>query len=391
TKAPEGYTIDSKMYPFEIKDNKQVISKTVSDDKIIGKIEITKTDLKDDKKFLPGTEFTIFDKNGKEVSKAVTDKDGKVIFDNLVYGEYTYQETKAPEGYVIDNTKHAFKIETDKQVVSQTVTNDAIKGKIEITKTDSKDSKKVLANTEFTIFDSNKKEIAKAMTNKEGKVEFDNLVYGNYYYQETKAPEGYTIDSKMYPFEIKDNNQVISKTVSDDKIIGKIEITKTDSKDSKKVLANTEFTIFDSNKKEVLKGVTNKEGKIVFDNLEYGNYYYQETKAPEGYKIDDKLYLFEIKEQNQVISKIVTNDPIVIEEIKKDDSNSKNEENITSSNQVKDDVQKDKINTSNNKSSYESNSSSSPQTYDASMLPYIGLFTISTIGLAASTFNKKRK
>ena len=379
------------MYPFEIKDNNQVISKTVSDDKIIGKIEITKTDLKDDKKFLPGTEFTIFDKNGKEVSKAVTDKDGKVIFDNLVYGEYTYQETKAPEGYVIDNTKHAFKIETDKQVVSQTVTNDAIKGKIEITKTDSKDSKKILANTEFTIFDSNKKEIAKAMTNKEGKVEFDNLVYGNYYYQETKAPEGYTIDSKMYPFEIKDNNQVISKTVLDDKIIGKIEITKTDSKDSKKVLANTEFTIFDSNKKEVLKGVTNKEGKIVFDNLEYGNYYYQETKAPEGYKIDDKLYLFEIKEQNQVISKIVTNDPIVIEEIKKDDSNSKNEENITSSNQVKDDVQKDKINTSNNKSSYESNSSSSPQTYDASMLPYIGLFTISTIGLAASTFNKKRK
>ncbi|WP_416389516.1 prealbumin-like fold domain-containing protein, partial [Paraclostridium bifermentans] len=36
------------------------------------------------------------------------------------------------------------------------------------------------------------------MTNKEGKVEFDNLVYGNYYYQETKAPEGYTIDNEMY-------------------------------------------------------------------------------------------------------------------------------------------------------------------------------------------------
>ncbi|WP_394867538.1 prealbumin-like fold domain-containing protein, partial [Paraclostridium bifermentans] len=155
--------------------------------------------------------------------------------------------------------------------------------------------------------------------------------------------------------------------------------------------ANTEFTIFDSNKKEVLKGVTNKEGKIVFDNLEYGNYYYQETKAPEGYKIDDKLYLFEIKEQNQAISKIVTNDPIVVEEIKKDDSNSKNEENITSSNQGKDDSQKDKINSSDNKTSYESKNSNSPQTYDNSMLPYIGLFTISTIGLAASTFNKRRK
>ncbi|WP_148550040.1 SpaA isopeptide-forming pilin-related protein [Paraclostridium bifermentans] len=391
TKAPEGYTIDSKMYPFEVKDNNQVISKTASDDKIIGKIEITKTDSKDSKKVLANTEFTIFDSNKKEIAKATTNKEGKVEFDNLGYGSYYYQETKAPEGYTIDNKMYPFEIKDNNQVISKTASDDKIIGKIEITKTDSKDSKKVLANTEFTIFDSNKKEIAKAMTNKEGKVEFDNLGYGSYYYQETKAPEGYTIDSKMYPFEVKDNNQVISKTASDDKIIGKIEITKTDSKDSKKVLANTEFTIFDSNKKEVLKGVTNKEGKIVFDNLEYGNYYYQETKAPEGYKIDDKLYLFEIKEQNQVISKIVTNDPIVIEEIKKDDSNSKNEENITSSNQVKDDVQKDKINTSNNKSSYESNSSSSPQTYDASMLPYIGLFTISTIGLAASTFNKKRK
>ncbi|WP_170182739.1 prealbumin-like fold domain-containing protein, partial [Paraclostridium bifermentans] len=39
--------------------------------------------------------FTVFDKDGKVVSKAVTDKGGKVVFDNLVYGEYTYQETKA--------------------------------------------------------------------------------------------------------------------------------------------------------------------------------------------------------------------------------------------------------------------------------------------------------
>ncbi|MBN8047758.1 collagen binding domain-containing protein [Paraclostridium bifermentans] len=391
TKAPNGYVIDNTKHAFKIEIDNQVVTNTIKNGEIQGKLEITKVDAKDAKKFLPGTEFTVFDKSGKEVSKAVTDKDGKVVFDNLVYGEYTYQEIKAPEGYVIDNTKHAFKIETDKQVVSHTVTNGKIKGKIEITKTDSKDSKKVLANTEFIIFDSNKKEIAKATTNKEGKVEFDNLGYGNYYYQETKAPEGYTIDNKMYPFEIKDNNQVVSKTVSDDKIIGKIEITKTDSKDSKKVLANTEFTIFDSNKKEVAKAMTNKEGKAEFDNLGYGNYYYQETKAPEGYRIDNKMYPFEIKDNNQVISKIVTNDPIVVEEIKKDDSNSKNEENITSSNQGKDDSQKDKINSSDNKTSYESKNSNSPQTYDNSMLPYIGLFTISTIGLAASTFNKRRK
>ncbi|TQO59023.1 prealbumin-like fold domain-containing protein, partial [Paraclostridium bifermentans] len=66
---------------------------------------------------------------------------------NLVYGEYTYQETKAPEGYVIDNTKHAFKIETDKQVVTNTIKNNEIIGKLEITKTDAKDAKKFLPGT----------------------------------------------------------------------------------------------------------------------------------------------------------------------------------------------------------------------------------------------------
>ncbi|MCE9677557.1 hypothetical protein LPC27_17495, partial [Paraclostridium bifermentans] len=246
TKAPEGYTIDNKMYPFEIKDNNQVVSKTVSDDKIIGKIEITKVDSKDAKKFLPGTEFTVFDKNGKEVSKEVTDKDGKVVFDNLVYGEYTYQETKAPNGYVIDNTKHAFKIETNNQVVTNTIKNNEIIGKLEITKIDAKDAKKFLPGTEFTVFDKNGKEVSKAVTDKDGKVIFDNLVYGEYTYKETKAPNGYVIDNTKHAFKIETDKQVVSQTVTNGKIKGKIEITKTDSKDSKKVLANTEFTIFDS-------------------------------------------------------------------------------------------------------------------------------------------------
>ncbi|CEP50075.1 Cna B domain-containing protein [[Clostridium] sordellii] len=250
------------------------------------------------------------------------------------------------------------------------------------------------------------------MTDKEGKVVFENLEYGNYYYKETKAPEGYTIDNKMYPFEIKDNNQVISKTATDDKIIGKIEITKKDSKDSKKVLANTEFTIFDSNKKEIKKGVTDKEGKVVFENLEYGNYYYKETKAPEGYTIDNKMYPFEIKDNNQVISKTATNDKIVpikdpikdptLEEnvtVKPEDSNNKQIEpsnenraeldNNTKNNKVTENISSEK--TDNNKVQTTKDNYGNPITSDSSILPYIGLFAVSTIGLAVNLNNRKKK
>ncbi|RIZ58148.1 SpaA isopeptide-forming pilin-related protein, partial [Paraclostridium bifermentans] len=238
TKAPKGYNLDSKEIKIIINENQ--IGTTVDLGNILNtqsdhNATIKKVDSDNEKKVLEGAVFEIQNLSGSKITSVTTGKDGIANL-KLSPGKYKAVEKKAPQGYILNTDPIQFEIKLDSDSdINLVVKNDAIKGKIEITKTDSKDSKKVLANTEFTIFDGNKKEIAKAMTNKEGKVEFDNLGYGNYYYQETKAPEGYTIDSKMYPFEVKDNNQVISKTVSDDKIIGKIEITKTDSKDSKKV------------------------------------------------------------------------------------------------------------------------------------------------------------
>ena len=419
-KAPEGYNL-AKNQNIVVEAEKTNTVKVV-DTKIKGSIEITKVDSKDAKKVLAGTEFTIFDSNKKEVAKAVTGKDGKVVFNNLAYGNYYYQETKAPEGYTIDNKMYPFEIVKNNQVIEKSSANDKIVGSIEITKVDSKDAKKVLAGTEFTIFDSNKKEITKAVTGKDGKVVFKNLAYGKYYYQETKAPEGYTIDNKMYPFEIAKNNQVIEKTAANDKIVGSVEITKVDSKDAKKVLAGTEFTIFDSNKKEITKAVTGKDGKVVFKNLAYGNYYYQETKAPEGYTIDNKMYPFEIAKNNQVIEKTAANEEIYkstdenekpkldkltypsepdkAEKTSQDDPKDPGELDNTEKSD-KDDSKglskPEKIeNTNQNESSDKINSDetdnpNNPKTSDSSMLPYIGLFAASSIGLAVNTIRRKRK
>jgi len=55
-------------------------------------------------------------------------------------------------------------------------------------------------------------------------------------------------------------------------------------KDTKKVLANAEFSLLDENKKEVYTGlVTDKTGKITISELMPGKYYIKETKAPSGY------------------------------------------------------------------------------------------------------------
>ena len=47
----------------------------------------------------------------------VTDANGHIRVRGLVYGEYYFQETKAPKGYVIDPTKREFLLRTPEQLM----------------------------------------------------------------------------------------------------------------------------------------------------------------------------------------------------------------------------------------------------------------------------------
>ena len=85
-----------------------------------------------------------------------------------------------------------------------------IEGSVELIKKDSK-TRKPLENAEFTIYKvvGEKTEFYKALrTDKNGKLTFTEVPYGNYVIKETKAPEGYNIDTGEYPFSIKENGQV---------------------------------------------------------------------------------------------------------------------------------------------------------------------------------------
>lgn len=305
--VPQGYVINSNMQLFSIKEDNQVVKNNNSKDLIKGDLELSKIDSKS-KKPLAGVEFTLLDKDKKEIEKKTTDKTGKVAFENLVYGTYYYKESKAIEGYVENDNIYPVKIENNNEVIKKIVENYKIKGNLEITKIDS-ESKDPLKGVEFTVFDKNNKEVSKLTTNDEGKAIFSNLEYGNYYYKETKALEGYVENNNKYIFEIKTNNQNVFKILENEKIKGSLEIIKVDS-ESKEPLKGVEFTVFDKNNKEVSKLTTNDEGKVIFNNLEYGNYYYKETKSLEGYVGNNNKYDFEIKTKNQKVAKKVENNEI---------------------------------------------------------------------------------
>ncbi|MGG7143345.1 Spy0128 family protein [Clostridium nigeriense] len=175
--------------------------------------------------------FELRDKDDRVLQTVKNNADGTIQFKAISYDtvgdyEYTVKEVNENLGGIIYD-KSSFKINVkvtddgkgnllatvdypESKVVFE---NEIIKGSIEIIKTDSKD-KKLLANAEFTIKDSEGKVIASKKTDKNGKVVFEGLKYGKYTYQETVAPTGYIIDNKEYSFEIKDNGVVIKYTIT---------------------------------------------------------------------------------------------------------------------------------------------------------------------------------
>lgn len=74
-----------------------------------GRIEILKVDEKGNP--LKDAQFAIFSKeNGVLIRESETDVNGKILFNLLPLGEYTFKETVAPNGYMLDKTVHTLEI-----------------------------------------------------------------------------------------------------------------------------------------------------------------------------------------------------------------------------------------------------------------------------------------
>ena len=212
----KGYIADATPVAFDIVNNGQVVKVQKENKPITGKVQITKLDLTT-RKVLPNTEFEITDENGNQIVTGITDKNGIFEFGPLKYGKYFYRELKAPEGYLIDGNKYPFEIKTNDEIVKCEMTDKKITGKLQITKKDASTGA-LLPNTTFAIYDNNGKVVAKGKTDKNGIFEFGPLEYGKYFYQEIEAPKGYNIDTKKYPFEIKNDGEIIKCEMKDTRI-----------------------------------------------------------------------------------------------------------------------------------------------------------------------------
>ncbi|MED2435600.1 SpaA isopeptide-forming pilin-related protein [Bacillus thuringiensis] len=327
TKAPEHYQLDSKLIPFTISiDQTTVVNLTATNSLTKGSALLTKVD--NYNKTLAGAEFTVQDRNGKNIpryEKLTTNEHGQIEAKDLRPGKYQFVETKAPEHYELDKTPILFEIEKSQTTVaSVTAKNALIKGDITLTKVDDTDGTTLEGAVFKIVNDKNEDVRTELVTNQEGKIIATGLRPGNYKFIEMKAPEHYALNKTPIEFTIKESQATaINVTATNSLTKGGIELTKVDSVNAKETLEGAVFKIVNDKGEDVRTELTtDKDGKLVVQDLRPGNYKLIETKAPTYYDVNEEPIEFIIEKSQQKLIPITFKNSLTkgkVKLIKEDD------------------------------------------------------------------------
>lgn len=224
----EEYILDTTEHFVELteKDNKTaVVFNTLELTNVLKKatIEITKTDLVNGD-VIPNTTLEVYTENDELIFTGKTDKDGKIVIDNLKLGKYYIVEKEASTGYVITDEKVFFELKANGEIVKAEMKNKPITSTVEITKIDISTSEP-LPNTLIEVYNDKDELVYSGRTNEEGKIIIEELRYGKYYFIEKEAPEGYTLNSEKMYFEVLEDGEIVKCTMQDEKIIVEVPIT----------------------------------------------------------------------------------------------------------------------------------------------------------------------
>lgn len=288
---PDGYQINSETYEFTLNADGTITNGYAITDAPT-EVIITKTDA--DGKLLKGATIGIYDSEGKEVYRGVTNELGQIKVQYLKSGKYTYKEIAAPDGYKLNKETYSFVINRDGSVEGENVMiNESTS--VTITKTD-KDGVP-LKDALIAIYNSNGDEVYRGTTNEFGKISVSGLYAGDYTYKELEAPNGYILDKTSYKFSIDNEGNVTG-----DNVIVNVEtsvvITKTDT-DGNPIEGAT-IGIYNENDELLYTLVTDKDGKVYAYNLLRGKYYFKEILPAEGYEINPEKHEFEIAQDGLV-------------------------------------------------------------------------------------------
>lgn len=300
--APDGYALQTEPQTIKIGTSGKTETLTFINEKQLG-VQIIKID-SETRQPLQGAQFQIWHTGassstsvaagtpaGTLVGTYTTDING-VINVVLEAGTYEILETKAPEGYQLDNHKQDIVVK-DGQQTSVTFTNTKLPdGTILIHKTDSKTGDPI-EGVEFEIRKENGELIAQEETDRQGEITVTDLEEGVYYVKETKEQEGYKADLESRKVVLGESG-FVKVEIENDPLCG-LRLKKIDSVTGKGIYG-VEFALYDKNGKIVGNYFTDNKGIIDFDaELPEGRYTIKEITPADGYYADDTPRTVELR------------------------------------------------------------------------------------------------
>lgn len=312
TKAPEGYELSTDKKEINpangsTEDYSYEIENTPS--RKYGWIELTKIDPTHVP--LEHVGFSVIEKaTGKVIQSGETDWRGYLKFENIPYEpegtDYILKETKPIDGYAFLEEDKEFTLKSGHESFSWTIENNKkyYQGSVTIIKKD-KDNEIPLPGATIRLYDSKGKVVGTKTTGGDGKVIFDNLDLGEYWYQEIQAPAGYKLDPTKLKLEITERH-LDAEAILPNKKYGAVDIYKVDY-DKEVPLEGVKFGLYDKNKNLLKEGLTNGNGHVIFDELEIGTYYIKELQALPGFQLDPDFHMVTLSDNNRYYRQTVTN------------------------------------------------------------------------------------
>ena len=266
---------------------------------------------------------------------------GASFASDLPFGNYYVKERTTNNAYILSDTEYPVIFEyagQDAALVQilvnegEVVSNDLLRGRVDGVKVGEnpeggEDVK--LADAVMGLFKPDTEEftgenaLLTVTTAEDGSFSFENIPYGHWIVKEISSPALYTVSPEQHHIYIGVDGQSIEIKVENTLIRGSVQVMKTEAvdepssvekedKDNNTFLRFLSGAVFDlyedanGNKEfdsEDTKIGTLKEtdaGYHTAEGLLAKGYFVKESKAPEGYQLDENAYYFEITEDGQV-------------------------------------------------------------------------------------------
>lgn len=302
--------------------NDEVKTVTVEEDKIKtiqfenehkkGNLKIYKVDLDNNKLPVSDVEFEIIDKDGYKYT-ATSDKNGIAYIPNIRTGITTIRELKTNKIYKLSEETYEADIKWN-ETTEITITNEKLKGQIEVYKLDAEDKEIKLEGVEFKVINSDNEVVETIVTNKDGYAITSRIPIGEYILKETKTDNMHILNKDIVKVDV--TTDVISKLeITNERIKGQIKVIKTseddnfiNGKEKGSPIGNVKFELYDSNNKLVDEITTLEDGTAITRLLDKGCYFIKEVESGEWYLLNDNTFETEIKEHQEIVSVEITNE-----------------------------------------------------------------------------------